>query len=350
MKDQPKGFWDDDAVDVAAPAASFWDDDAQDVLRHPNPRLEPGIPEALMRGGVQGVTMGHGDELAGAGQALWDIATTDKELGDLGDVYRQHRDESRANFKAAADAHPIANGIGTLAGGLATTLAVPGAGLGALGRVGLAAAGGGIAGEGNSEADLTQGDLAGVAKDAAKGAVISGALQGVGDKVVGALAPTATRATAAVANKVRGAADALEGMAAKVRPTPRLREDLSNWGALEQKAETSAGGLMSEAKDWAMGQLTPGKVIRAAKTGGVSLAKDAAMDATKRFGRPLAGKALDRLSDVVRSAPETLGKWAAPLQAAAARGPHALAVTNYILQQTEDGYRQQVGVDGDEEP
>src|SRR5262249_37850118 len=48
----------------------------------------------------------------------------------------------------------------------------------------------------------------------------------------------------------------------------------------------------------------------------------------------------DNLSDVVLKAPQLLGKFAKPLQDAAARGGNSLAATHFILQQTNPEYRE----------
>lgn len=46
------------------------------------------------------------------------------------------------------------------------------------------------------------------------------------------------------------------------------------------------------------------------------------------------------LSQVLKTAPQTFGKWAAPLSQAAARGEMSLNAADYILQQTDPDYRQ----------
>lgn len=48
------------------------------------------------------------------------------------------------------------------------------------------------------------------------------------------------------------------------------------------------------------------------------------------------------LSETLKESPEVFGKYAPILQQAAQRGGHALAVTNYLLQQKEPDYREQV--------
>ncbi len=68
--------------------------------------------------------------------------------------------------------------------------------------------------------------------------------------------------------------------------------------------------------------------------------------AAKRFAAPrLASTAawgMDRIGDVVRATPQAFGRFAAPLQAAAQRGGQALAATHFILQQTNEQYRQMI--------
>ncbi len=141
----------------------------------------PGLLESVARGAKQGVTLGFGDELTGAIES----ALTTK-------TYEQARDEARANDDAAKKAHRWGFGIGEALGGAA----VPIPGLGAAGALkgvaGLAARGaiaGGVAGLGNSEADLTKGDIGGAAKDVAYGAglgaVLGAGVGAVGNKVVG---------------------------------------------------------------------------------------------------------------------------------------------------------------------
>ncbi len=151
----------------------------------------PGQLEALGRGALQGGTLGFADEIAGAGEAGADALTGDVgSLEDLMKKYRQHRDESRANFKAASDAHPVTTAAGNLAGGILPALAlayptgggslVAEAGLGAklLQGAKTGAALGAVTGAGDSEADVTKGDVGGLAQDVAIGGGVGGALGG----------------------------------------------------------------------------------------------------------------------------------------------------------------------------
>jgi hypothetical protein len=138
---------------------------------------EPSTLEAVARGVKQGVTLGFGDEITGALES----ALTTK-------TYKQARDEARANDEAAKKAHRWGFGIGEVLGGAA--IPVPGAGVaGVAGMAIRGAAVGAASGLGNSEADLTEGNIGGAAKDVAYGAGIGGILgAGVGaagEKIVG---------------------------------------------------------------------------------------------------------------------------------------------------------------------
>lgn len=115
----------------------------EDVQYSEEPPIEApedmGWGEALARGTVQGATMDFGDEIAGGAEALWDIATTDKELKDLSDLYEQYRDESRKRFAQAEAEYPYTYGAGGIVGGIGT-MAIPGMGAGRLvtaGKAGL---------------------------------------------------------------------------------------------------------------------------------------------------------------------------------------------------------------------
>jgi hypothetical protein len=123
---------------------------------------KPGALESVARGAVQGATMGFADEISGAIESLLS-----------GKSYEQARDESRANFKAANDAHPWLSLAGNVVGSVPTAL-LPGGGVAKL------ATAGAISGIGGSEAK----DAAGVLSDAATGAVIGGGL-GVAGKALG---------------------------------------------------------------------------------------------------------------------------------------------------------------------
>lgn len=127
--------------------------------------------ESLARGAAQGASLGFADEITGALES----AFSDKS-------YAKARDESRKEYGKAKADNPLTYGGGELGGGLLTTL-VPGlnAAKGAklATQVGRAALQGGLSGLGSSEADLTEGDVTGAAKDTAIGAGLGAGLTAV---------------------------------------------------------------------------------------------------------------------------------------------------------------------------
>ncbi len=167
------------------PSASFYDFAPENK--------GPGVVESVARGVKQGVTLGFGDEITGAIES----ALTTK-------TYQQARNEARANDEAAKKAHRWGFGIGEVLGGFAAP--IPGAGEAGLAAMAArGAAVGGISGLGNSEADLTKGDVGGAAKDVAYGAGIGAAL-GAGIGAAGKIAQGADGRSAA-----RAADGAVEG-------------------------------------------------------------------------------------------------------------------------------------------
>lgn len=73
--------------------------------------------------------------------------------------------------------------------------------------------------------------------------------------------------------------------------------------------------------------------------------------ATEQVGRRAASSAAvisDNLAKVLKTQPQAFGKFAKPLQEAAARGGNALAATHFVLQQTQPEYRQLVNTSEDD--
>lgn len=165
----------------------------------PMPAQESSMLESGLRGAGQGATMGFGDELVGAFQAVPEALTTDQKLSEL---YAKYRDIQRAKNEAAEAAHPWAYGAGQVGGGIAT-MAIPGvvaskvgglAGKAAGGIAGLseaaqgslkgAAALGGVTGLGLSKEDLTsaqgiKGNIGDIALGTAGGSVGYGIGKGI---------------------------------------------------------------------------------------------------------------------------------------------------------------------------
>lgn len=134
----------------------------------------PSMAKSGLEGVKQGATLGFGDEISGA----MDVA-----LGKTGNLfvpeggknpyadqpvsqtYTEGRDQARQEYKDAQTAHPYATMAGSLAGAAPTAiLSGPGIGVGA--------AVGGAYGLGSSDKDTA----VGMGIDAAKGAVVGGAL------------------------------------------------------------------------------------------------------------------------------------------------------------------------------
>lgn len=143
------------------------------VSAEPMPTETPSQLEAAARGIAQGATMGFSEEAIGAAQAL---AGKISGEGDLGELYRKYRDIQRAKEKAAQEAFPKTYGASQIGGAVGTAL-IPGLGATKLGALispttlrGAAAAGA-VAGIGGSEADLTKGEVGGLAGSAALGGV-----------------------------------------------------------------------------------------------------------------------------------------------------------------------------------
>lgn len=121
---------------------------------------------AFVGGALDAATLGFGDEASAALQS----ATS-------GRSYREIRDENRAATRTAREGDPKAFALGQLTGGAAGAALTPGlapvAGKSLLsaGNMVRAATAGGLAGLGESEADLTRGEVGQAAVDTAKGAV-----------------------------------------------------------------------------------------------------------------------------------------------------------------------------------
>ena len=192
----------------------------------PKQTPKPGAGEAALRGAAQSASFGLIDEFTAGVGAAGDFAQAKLgQRGDisLGDAYRTRRDVIRKADATAAEAQPLAYGGGALAGGVASVVgggallqaararAIPAA-TGpifktAAQRVGAAAAGGGVAGAGASEADLTRGKVGEFAGDVAKGAAVGGVLQAGVDKAVGPLSRAAQAGLGRASDKLKDVAE-----------------------------------------------------------------------------------------------------------------------------------------------
>jgi len=247
----------------------------------PAPQEQPGTGESILRGAFQGVTLGFGDELTGLVRSLVDNTS-----------YQENRDAARQLNKNAQEAHPFAYGGAELAAGLATPIpglgAVKGAGVAA--HALHAAAAGGLAGLGASEADLMKGDFGGAVHDTIQNAMIGGALGVVGSKlgkvVGGAAESSEERAIKALAGGESKTSGAAWQKTKRMVNNPETRNILREPVQLENDAgktvtttlEKSAGkspdviqGIVDEQTSRINGELRPIYAKADAKSGGVSL-------------------------------------------------------------------------------
>ena len=163
-----------DSQPLASDSEFKWDD-------HPVEKKESGISEleSGLRGAAQGVSFGFADEATGALEAAKDWISNNP--ASFIENYKKHRDESRANYKAAQEANPGTYLTGQFGGAIAPAALTLGASTPA--TIASLTAQGAAQGLGSSEADLIQGDYLGAAKDAAIGGGI-GALTGVASKAI----------------------------------------------------------------------------------------------------------------------------------------------------------------------
>lgn len=165
------------------------------------PASDIGLLESGVRGAAQGASFGFAPAITGAleatPQALGALAGNNS-LADILATYRKGRDESKANYDAAASANPKMSLAGGLVGGLAPALLSGGvSGAATLGSALKTGAGiGGLSGLGNavsSGADLETG-AKDVIEGAGTGAALGGLLHGAGSLLSGA--PAALESTA----------------------------------------------------------------------------------------------------------------------------------------------------------
>lgn len=240
---------------------------AQESGQPPQEAQPPGKLEALARGGGQGATLGFGDEAGAAvGAALQKVLPESLGGIDYGksyaDLYRENRDVFRRENEAARKEHPFAYGAGEVAGSL-PLMAATGAG----GSVGGAALQGGVQGAGLSGADVTRGDVKGLARDASLGAGL-----GVGAYGAGALFKGAMARVAAGAGQRAGAAAAKAGQAATEDVGSEVQSLVSKYGGLRQTENKAilnllareASGLLDETNQKALAALkSTGRVTEA---------------------------------------------------------------------------------------
>jgi hypothetical protein len=178
MAEPARPFWEQDELIAKAPPRSsggngkarpFWEADEL-VATKAEVKKNPGILEAIGRGGLQGATLQGGDELYAAGAG----AVAKAQGRDFGPEYERQLAEAQAANRAAKEAHPWAYGISEAAG------LVPGLLVG--GSTNLGARALGLVGK-----NLAQRSLASAVSGAAIGAVQGGAGAEDGERGMGAV-------------------------------------------------------------------------------------------------------------------------------------------------------------------
>jgi hypothetical protein len=256
---------------------------------------EPGVGESIGRGLAQGATLGFADELAGGGEALLDKLRGAHEA--LGELYTKHRNESRANFEKAKEAHPIFYGAGQLAGGLAPALATGGASIPEQLVAGAALGGA------NAIGNLNELDQKGALGQVATGVVGGAAGAGLGNVLA------------------RGA-----GVLAK--PAGE---------AIEKAAPTVEEAVKKLGEAGVIGSLAHGNVPAAVGAVGARLAAPLAGKATSGLGQ-----ALGAVGRAAAKNPALLGRYGQILATAADAGPAALAATHFAMAQRDPEYQKAV--------
>jgi hypothetical protein len=216
---------------LASRTSSTFDPDKYLADKGESPDDAPTKAESFIRGGAQGLTLGHADEITGALES----ATSDKS-------YEQARDESRAKYDAAKKENPWSYGAGDVAGSIP---AYTGATIVTGGNpIAGAALAGAVQGEGSSDAPLLSGDTA---KRAAIGGTVGAAMGAVGEGVSRLLNPEGlTEVAENQAAKATGAntADFRNLGEDRVRAAGRAALDndvITHTGSTEDMAEKVVG-------------------------------------------------------------------------------------------------------------
>lgn len=147
-----------------------------------------GAARAAGYGMGQGVTLGFADEInagiGAVGEKVLDAVHGNPYSKPIDDIYREERTSERNRFAKAKEENPAMFMGGEIIGSLAIPVpggpAAKGATLGAKALRGAAqgAAMGGAMAAGASKADLTEGEMAGLAEDVGEGAAFGGAFGG----------------------------------------------------------------------------------------------------------------------------------------------------------------------------
>lgn len=223
-------FWEEDELIAKAPPRSsagdgkarpFWEADEL-VATKSEMKKNPGILEAIGRGGLQGATLQAGDEIYAAGAGA--VAKTQGR--DFGPEYERQLAEAQAANRAAKEAHPWAYGISEAVG------LVPGLVYGGSTRLGAQALG--LAGK-----SLLRRSGASALSGAAIGAVQGGAGAEDGERGMGAVYGAGGGALMGAVSPAIGEAvgKGVGALASSIRSRATPRPDGMSNGAAELLAQ-----------------------------------------------------------------------------------------------------------------
>lgn len=230
--------------------------DAEQAQSQPQVEAQPPISQAesFGRGVQQGATLGFADEIGGGVNALLHLGAKvlpyESPYESAQQAYTEGRAEDVAKYKAAEEANPLTYGAGTMAGGIATTAALPVVG-GIPGQIAKEAALGAIEGAGTAE------NLQAVPTQAALGGALGGGLGFVGE-IVSALRKLGGIKSEAVANY-------LAEKAAGLYRTQGQREQMNMAARLSAKAAERAKAAGTEVPESIIQKGDIGRYLREKK-------------------------------------------------------------------------------------
>jgi len=196
--DQAPSFEDTNALDFedTSPISKDFIKSSDLLFAPDDPSKKYSEGETIVQKGIEGAAFGFGDELSGISEAAGgflglkgvggpiediEVDTSDAlKLNKLKDLYKRGKEAHLSKMKSISEERPGLSLASEMAGGfLVPGLGAAKAGSGVIGTVKAGAKAGAVAGTGYSDADLTEGDVGGLAKDVAAGAVVGGGIGGL---------------------------------------------------------------------------------------------------------------------------------------------------------------------------
>lgn len=269
-----------------SPAFSATDPRRLDIAQPPAPPAAPSMLQSAGRGAAQGITMGYGDEIAGAGGAVGNVlnktginpgvvaaaapalaalmvlAGSKSKDESISDTYKRIRDSERAANAAAKDANPATYATTDILGSLVPTLLAPEL------KAGAAVVGGAMA-LGHSDADNLKDAAANTAAGAIggqAGKVLASGAGALAKTVINKVAPdmgeaalsrllsagsTDAGSTGLTGNVVRGAVQGAKDAATSPATYDRAATVGMTTGSPTSAALTAAGGVATGAANGA---------------------------------------------------------------------------------------------------